>query len=140
MNYTSIKQSKNLLELGLNPESADMHYLDDAIGIVPFTVAASVKHKYPNSSKEVIPCWSVGALLKVMATFTKPTAFSCKVSVPTIHHLTDEYEIIYDGDYKFPMIISDNIASVVSFKHGNLIDVCYEMVVWLLENNYIKNK
>ena len=35
MNYTSIEQSKKLLELGLNPESADMHTeLFDEKGVI----------------------------------------------------------------------------------------------------------
>lgn len=137
-NYTSVEQSKKLIELGLDPESADMCYHFPDIQEHNYALCLPWEKVHLTEKENSLPCWSVGALFDLFPIFTEPTAFSCKVSVPTIHHLSNEYEIIYEGDYEFPMIISDNIASVVSFKRGNLIDACYEMVVWLLENGYIK--
>ena len=61
-NYTSLEKSKKLLELGLNPESADMYYPWDADSKSVFNIPI-VKDDY---SMSCIPCWSLGALLEVM--------------------------------------------------------------------------
>lgn len=39
MNYTSINQSKKLLKLGLNPESADMTFCGDNVIVTPYLEA-----------------------------------------------------------------------------------------------------
>ena len=117
MNYTSIPQSKHLLELGLKPETADMHYMGDIVGIVPFNVVSNIKTKYPHSIKDIIPCWSVGALLELM-----PKILSLKPIIDL-----EDNTIYYSG--------TDII------KEGKtLMEVTYNMIVWLLKNEYIKTE
>ena len=133
MNYTSIEQSKKLLELGLDYKTADMWYgvfhgyiggsdWDDDSAVETSEVA-----KYPSqienaSKREGVPCWSVGALLDLMpfpVLYTQMMGggifWGCKVQFPY-----DEQE---------PHIIDGQISQ---------IDACYNMIVWLLENGYIK--
>ena len=62
MNYTTIEQSKKLLELGLSPESADMFWFRDDTE-VPKIFPKDMMH---NSASVTYPCWSVGALLEML--------------------------------------------------------------------------
>ena len=121
MNYTSIEQSKKLLELGLSPESADMCYQHipelKAWDSVP-EVAKYIKESI------AIPCWSIGALLKMA--------------------LVEKFEITPDFDGKvviIPEFRDENgtySTDEAYFTGKELIDAFYEMVVWLLEHDYIK--
>ena len=65
--YTSIEQSKRLLELGLNPETADMHHSKytkiDNIDYVGIGYSELDKEEYGDI---FLPCWSLGALFDVM--------------------------------------------------------------------------
>jgi len=59
MNYTTIEQSKKLLELGLNPESADMYY--------PWDFENGKLCEIPIAKNlGFLECWSLGALLNLM--------------------------------------------------------------------------
>lgn len=72
-NYTSIEQSKHLLELGLNIESADMFYFLDptpAGNIYHLTVINEYSRK-PEYDKGDIPCWSIWALIDSMPKYIK---------------------------------------------------------------------
>lgn len=62
--YTTISQSKKLLELGLSPESADMFYEPSAgFCTEPSEVkVADIKYAHPRS----VPCWSLAALIELM--------------------------------------------------------------------------
>ena len=68
MNYTTIEQSKRLIKLGLNPDTADMFYFLDptpAGCIYHLTVPQigfGVKTREPEYNKGDVPCWSLGAL------------------------------------------------------------------------------
>lgn len=64
MNYTTIEQSKKLLELRLNPDTADMFYSRRPTGKSEYNVFPDFK---PEGRLEVftkvdLPCWSLGAL------------------------------------------------------------------------------
>ena len=127
MNYTSIEQSKKLLELGLSRESADMTYpwyieedgdrFEDGHQITTPKIGKTNWRGY-------IPCWSVGALLGLMP--------KC---------------IVVDGDNYFQYIAMGDTVSycnvkdekLVLFNYDFLLDSLFAMVVWLIENNYIKN-
>jgi hypothetical protein len=58
--YTTVEESKALLELGLNPMTADMFYtsLD---GFRKPWVWVSKPGMHPSD----VPCWSTGALMKI---------------------------------------------------------------------------
>lgn len=127
MNYTSIEQSKKLLELGLDANTADMFYSiitsittdEQIIGRIPML-------KWDNmSSLTYIPCWSVGALLKLLP------------------------DILIEGKAYCPVLYKAN-QYVITYQHGNivfrslykmdLIDSLVSMIIWLLENNHIKKE
>ena len=137
MNYTSIEQSKKLLELGLDPESADMCWLTKD-GKTYNYVPIAMPWKDYTAKNWYLPCWSVGALIKAMPTFSTPTAFSNKVSVPTLRNYGNSFEITYEGDYQYPIVKSGETETVISLIGNTAIEAAYNMVVWLLENNFIK--
>ena len=144
MNYTTIKQSKKLLELGLSPESADMVYimfdgkpLDDDAKLS--TVFESKDHKWYwidfidgswDICEEDIPCWSLGALLKLMPTSIEEVK-NHKVDL-IFGHPKDKWCATY--------------FDWTGLQHGHStagdtpLEAAYNMVCWLLENAFLKKE
>ena len=138
MNYTSIEQSKKLVELGLKPESVDMCYLQDVVeckGCIPWRYAW---YKYPvligDKPEEDIPepislpCWSVGSLFELI-----PENILIKGEASYKFEFKKNgggYGCIYCG----PRLVADSIATIGSTP----IEAAYNMVVYLLENKYIQ--
>lgn len=64
---TSIEESKRLLELGIDPKSADMYYQyapnSEKLYIIPQIGSPSIVRLY---GKECIPAWSLDGLLKLL--------------------------------------------------------------------------
>ena len=119
---TSIEQSKKLLKLGLSPKSADMYYREWKRDTKNISLAY-VKGVITN---EDLPCWSVGALLEVM---------------PAIIDNTFKLKCIKDNivaGYYFSYHDKNDKRNKTVFTSKTPTDAAYNMVVWLLENNYIK--
>ena len=132
--YTSIEQSKNLLELGLSIKTADMAYLKYADSDNPTPrfdgCAPMILMDVPidEINCETLPCWSLGALSEMLP------------------------EDITDSEDNYPLVISkSNRGWSVSYStpyyrnYGvyeecgeTLIEAVYGMIVWLIENDYIK--
>lgn len=122
MNYnkicTNIEQSKYLLELGLNPETADMSY-DKLHTIGVESGYCNIPRLSKPISKDDIPCWSLSALLDISPAIDL-NKFRGKYKCD---YLKDEWSNGPDYTTDF---------------YKNPIDAVFEMVVWLLENRYIK--
>lgn len=122
--YTSIEQSKKLVELGLNPDTADMHYIkcirENDVRYIPELLL--------DDNECDIPCWSLGALLELMPASIEEVK-DHNVDL-ILGPLEDKWEISYfdwTGLQHGPSIISDTP-----------LEAAYNMVIWLLENDYIK--
>lgn len=64
---TNIKQSQRLLELGLNPETADMYYTEgsmDAEGNIEYH--PDIKRYWISLPTDYIPAWSLHRLLYIL--------------------------------------------------------------------------
>ena len=143
MNYTSVEQSRKLLELGLKPDSADMVYIEyassdnltrrfeDAEPMVLMGVPIS------EMTVNVLPCWSVGALLDVMPNGIQKYDDRDR-SYKTYH--PNLYQAYYHCcGYTFgPSLKQENHDTICTFGEDSWIDVLYKQVCWLLENNYIE--
>ena len=121
--YTSIEQSKKLLKLGLNPETADMYWAVDANIVVaePYITKTETETLIP-AYVSSLPCWSVGALLDVL---DYPKFYKDNTSGKDLWHCRcniNEREIVK-----------------VSFAETE-IDAVVELVVNLLEFGLLKNK
>lgn len=117
-NYTTIEQSKKLLKLGLNSETADCNW-EHAPGYENHEGNITGFWDDPEwgqscDSKD-LPCWSFGALLKIIPNYQLQTQskgfgilFSCRKELKIIEANTP-------------------------------FEAAYNMVCWLLETGYIKN-
>lgn len=131
--YTDIEQSKRLAEI-LSLESADSHYVRNTHDFMGNPIDGKWSHpKYGNtnskyahyvvqnfSNYEIIPCWSLAALLKVIP-----------------KHIKDYNVFRIDiGDESF-VIWYDEIGYGVNRELPNIetkedvIDACYELVLEL---------
>lgn len=127
IHYTTIEQSKKLLELGLSPESADMRWVALNWQETEYYVEAiSEGFDVP---KSYVPCWSLGALLEVLPTHIqiKSEVFHYEM-MPDFGSCLIQYKNV-EGDKILNQSIEDT-----------LLEATYSMVVWLLENDYIEKK
>ena len=138
--YTTIEQSKKLVELGLNPETADMFY----------SYGMNIKTKEWSYDAELmvideadklcdIPCWSLGALMDLLPP-----------SIQTGEGMQNQYEIdirkYWGGEENLYQLAYGNNRGISEEWHDmintgekeSIIDAVFSMVCWLLENNYIK--
>lgn len=123
--YTTIEESKQLIEAGLDVNTADMFYhrsnKRDEYLISTGTNPAIINKRFSYRNGYVIPCWSSIALLNI------------------IDNNDLVYDISNDKNRKFKILVykPDYINQKVKFCHTehHIVD----MIIWLLENNYIKS-
>lgn len=120
--YTDIEQSKKLAEI-LPLKSADMHYVR-----VYFEGKQSdwfVKLGTPIKSDDIIPCWSLAALINVL-----PRSIKFK---------DDKYYLRFMKEYV--EYANDEVSITGRCLHttgnDNLIDAAFEMILKLKENNLL---
>lgn len=143
MNYTSIEQSKALIEAGLNPETADMYYREWKRATKLISIAHVGKY-----GKDDMPCWSTGALINILPSEihigeTKDFIFQLRLG-----KTKTEFWISYEFQ------ISDSRGTFITFKadkgtyicFNTAIDKCdmadcvYKMVMFCLEKGFIKKE
>jgi len=129
--YTDLNQSKKLAEI-LPLESADMHYNNVSIKginyvdehraeLMEYNIAIKVLSKYTiNPLFEVIPCWSLTALIEIIR---KPTAFDLLIDGRGYRcHCRDKQDGKFYG--------TDDYCD-------NPIDACVEMIIKLNEQKLL---
>ena len=128
--YTTIEQSRKLVELGLNPLTADMCWVGDLINLTYNVIPSLHPYKQFNTSNKInrcaLPCWSLGALLEVI-----PYNISRNKAVYrlTMRKYMSRYEFYHENFGSVSTIIANGESP---------IEAAYNMVVWLLENGHIK--
>lgn len=137
-NHTSLEQSKTLAEF-LSLESADMHYNNVSIKginyvdkhrpeLMEYNKAIKVLSKYTiNPLFEVIPCWSLGALINLL-----PSSLKDEIGM--------EFHLSMHKDYI--EYVNSNVSGLYStYIHtcgnNNLVDACYEMIIKLHEQKLL---
>ena len=134
--YTDINQSRKLAEF-LPLESADMSYsfnFDSGIyEISPTSYKSWVVPKYAQPDDgfgQVIPCWSLAALLQVLPLGIYDEFDNC------------DYELEIDMIDKMPRYIrlGDIYHSQFpyDFEKDTLLDNIVESIIWLNDNNYFE--
>ena len=112
--YTDLEQSKKLIELGLDPSTADMHYNKQ----MPSTPICQGSFLFPTME---IPCWSAGRLIELMP-----------------------YRIFDNGVSKYLSIVKDESdtfcityydITIAGFE--DIVSACFKAIVWLIDNHYI---
>ncbi len=122
MNYTTIEQSKKLLELGLKPDTADMYWMDwkrDTNSITIPNIKGVIDEKD-------LPCWSAGALMDLLPTTIWNEDTEDSFDLFFTKDNDTEYSISYYNDYENPFA-----------EYGGLIDTLVKTIEWLLINKYI---
>lgn len=126
-NCTSIEQSKKLLELGLNPDTADMWWnfysitTDDTTPMIIHLNKPWAGNFNWNNEKDNVPAWSLSALLDLI-----PNTIGNYVL--RFDKVDSDYYIWYEDVYKG---WQDTIGHPFA---ENFIDAAFEMIVWLLKN------
>lgn len=126
LGWTTIEQSKKLIEAGLDPNTADMCYESLGKGLIC---------KYP-TFKDIdldfsvisdIPCWSLGALINLIQPFypeIEPKGnYLWNVSICAVNYLLSEDEG-YD----------------IHIKEKSLVDACVKTIIVLIEHNKIEKQ
>lgn len=62
-NFTTPEQSKQLLELGVPIDSADMYYKHTML--TPYILSDRVLFSVYSKVEDIVPCWSVGRLIEI---------------------------------------------------------------------------
>lgn len=144
--YTTIEQSKKLVELGLNPDTADMWWqegrmeLEPVIGNYALHIQCMEDRDYRKIHKPLIsPAWSSGALMDLLPP-----------SIQTGEGMQNHYEIdirkywgneenLYQIAYGNNRGLSEEWHDMINIgEKENLIDAVFQMICWLLKNSYIK--
>ena len=128
---TSIEQSKHLLELGLDPNTADMVWMSNKW---LYSIKDNILHKEDFSEIDTL-AWSLSALLKVMPKNTNETyhLFSSMMSDQLGSWICDRSKYYIDTD-------GYNKNDYECFKSDNPITAAYQMVCWLLEQGLLKKE
>jgi len=135
---TNIEQSKHLLELGLDPKTADMFYFSYGMfRPMKLHVGKILEDVVTGKRQWAIPAWSLSALLEVMP----------KVIV----HDMDKHVLCFkyaEGVAPFMYYVVEsgrNKGKLIRFDNGRCVpdaydalDAAYKMVCWLLEQGIIK--
>jgi hypothetical protein len=118
--YTTIEQSKKLLELGLDPESADMLWDETE----KFPRCIKHYHEYLSQSIPPIPCWSLSALIIILAKIALEYDDDGSVSLQS-----------FMGTWSLNMF---DCPIKCLDGYDNPVDICVDMLIHILENNFIK--
>ena len=120
---TDIKQSKTLIELGLNSKSADMLWVEDFDHNYDLEVRVNIVESYNPDNLKMIPAWSLNALLEI------------------IPICIDEYNFSMDPILKDKWICKYFNSKSTDYKNvvegRTPVEAAYNIVLWLLENDYI---
>ena len=136
---TSIAQSKKLIELGLNINTADMYYFqqidsdyfppDKEWYCGPFV--KGIKENNDFNPKYDVASWSLSTLLELI-----PIAIICedkRYSLQISKFLDfNKNKVIYELGY-------NGYGWLIFKQSDNPIDTTFKIVCWLLENNHINN-
>ena len=138
----SIDQSKKLIELGIDVNSADMFWAPDVNIIVaePYIIKTEDETLIP-AYDGAIPAWSLSALLKLLPSeFEETGSFGTskyKIDIRKYKSIDemDVYQIAY-GNYLIGNSMGWKDMINTEWKEDP-IDAAFDMVCWLLENKKI---
>jgi len=132
---TSIEQSKKLIELGIDVNTADMSYhpiMD--IDTMDFTKYLDIPSVIPfsevkNSKVAMLPAWSLSALLGLMPFHIIENNRFGFYQVKGYNKQGETYRFGYKTN-------NDSFLFETSW-HDDVVDAAFEMICWLKENNKI---
>lgn len=114
---TTIEQSKKLMELGIDVNTADMNYIGHELISYPYCES---KFKV---EENVYPAWSLSALLELIP--------------ESIDEYTDSFSQLEITKKSVSYVYANGMLRK-GFLKDNLLDAAFEMVSYLLEHDLIK--
>lgn len=126
--YTTLEQSKKLVELGLDPFTADMLYYT----LTPDIPVCKKPFIFKGQDME-IPCWSLAALISLMPNKLENLSTPNTSVWLEIGNRIVEYRRQSNIDQS-----TINNDETPSFRGVDLIKNAFDMVCWLIEENYIE--
>ena len=127
MGYTTLEESRLLIELGVKPETADMHYWN----------AEGKDYVYVGKSDTVnsVPCWSLNALIELFPTGENAPTFTltrCGTDIKIEQHNNDWYAE-WEDDRLYLRLTDENspVSAVVKL---------IEKLVKAMSIDYLNNK
>lgn len=136
LGWTSLEQSKKLIEVGLDPNTADMHIIDWRIEKEGYFNTSLCYSKWDAEHvRGYLPCWSLGALIGLLPKtieIKKPKNLYFPEILPS-NNCVAYTALNGNKEYVFLKLFATGVES-----DATLIDNMVSMVCWLLENNYIK--
>ena len=129
---TSPEQSKKLIELGIDINTADMHYstwtiLNEGEYILSPNQGETIEELQEDYGNQVIPAWSLSALIQVLP-------------ITIVDSWTD-YCLMLDIKAKMPRYVKYGDVYHPEFpwdfKKQSLLDSVVESIFWLHNNNYL---
>ena len=125
---TTIEQSKKLVELGIDVNTADMKWFN---GVLMLHFDKEAKENYDKTKYEYIPSWSLSTLLELtppyLGEFKDGIDFGLSKSMNGKWYSAHYIQLNDDGVAIFNKTVTGDTA----------IDAVFEMVVWLKENGKI---
>lgn len=138
LGWTTIEESKLLVEAGLDPNTADMRYEENNYELLCEWVAYPfggdirnfdvLKKEFPDS--EFYPCWSIGALVGLIpkSIMVNDVNFHFYMSYDYANKWSAVYESVF---FKRRLFCS---------AFPNQIELIVNVIILLLENNHIKKQ
>ena len=124
--YTDLEQSRKLAEI-LPIESADMRYEKVCFDRPP-EKCWYVKLSPPFKSDDIIPCWSLAALLEQLDDeFTDEEGNDYNL---TIVKENLEYQLYYHDSW-------GQAEDIETDYHDDMVDACYELIIKLYKRNLL---
>ena len=125
---TDIRQSRELLKLGLDPKTADMFWRDWRRDTKNIT--------YPcagvGNEKEDLPAWSLSALLDLLPESVSPDNDSYQIYYMQVYNHDSLHGVDYVGELEGD--------SLEGFCEASFVDAAYKMIRWLIKHAYIETK
>lgn len=135
-NYTTLEESKHLVELGVSTDTADMCYaLNDDVLAIPYNIVSKDKD-FPVDG--VIPCWSLSALLELMP--KSINKYDGRVYRNYSINLFRSY--YYCCGYSFgPSLNEENQDNLCIYGSEDCwLDGVYHTILWLFDEGYLKKE
>lgn len=139
---TTIKQSKKLVELGIDPSTADMCWCNNSVKGVNYTddyalhthTLQELKEIFDEALNgwdkywEIIPAWSLSALLELLD------------DTITDEYGNDYFLEIHKEDLQYYLLYHDRWGredDIETEYYDDLVDACCEMIIKLKERNLL---
>lgn len=120
---TDILQSKKLIELGIDVQTADMYWWATSLR---YYIEAMDDGDF-NEAEGHVPAWSLMALIELIPTEDKKDEYYVDTESHSDYHIVN-YRNCWDG-----CIHSE-------YSEESLLDATYKMVVWLKQNGKLYEK